>query len=402
MPSTYDSLLRLELQTIGENADTWGNKLNDNYSLVADAIAGYTSISIAGSGTYTLSVANAPTVDEARKAFIAFTGALLGARTIIIPSSSKVYFMRLATTGDYSVTVKTATGTGVVLSASNVNCIVCDGTDCYFASETNRVSRAGDTMTGGLTIAAGDLTVSTGNIVATAGNVNAQAGKLTEGGYSLIPPGMIMPYAGSSAPGGWVFCAGQSLNRVTYAALFSAIGTTYGADDSLTFKVPDLRGRVAVGRDNMGGSAASRITSGGSSIDGTVLGAAGGDELSQNHTHTLTDSGHTHSVTDPTHTHTNTVTSSGNHTHTYGRAIPVSGPVLAGSASGYQLSYPDTLTSAAGDHTHTVTIAAASTGISIVATGANVVSSSITMATSGLGNSQNVQPSIILNYLIKV
>lgn len=110
-----------------------------------------------------------------------------------------------------------------------------------------------------------------------------------------MPSGAIMDYAGSSAPSGWLLCFGQAVSRTTYADLFAALGTTYGSGDgSTTFNLPDLRGRVAAGKDDMGGTAASRLTSGGSGITGTTLGAAGGTQ-----THTLTTAempGHTHTV----------------------------------------------------------------------------------------------------------
>ena len=77
----------------------------------------------------------------------------------------------------------------------------------------------------------------------------------------------------------FVFPFGQAISRTTYSTLFSLVSTTYGAGDgSTTFNVPDLRGRVVAGKDDMGGIAASRITSSGSSIIGTTLGAAGGTE----------------------------------------------------------------------------------------------------------------------------
>ena len=70
---------------------------------------------------------------------------------------------------------------------------------------------------------------------------------------------------------------GQAISRTTYVNLFNLIATTYGAGDgSTTFNLPDLRGYLLAGKDDMGGAAASRITAGASGIDGTVLGAAGG------------------------------------------------------------------------------------------------------------------------------
>lgn len=63
-----------------------------------------------------------------------------------------------------------------------------------------------------------------------------------------VPAGVIWPYAGSSAPDGWLLCQGQAVSRADYAALFAAIGTTYGAGDgATTFNVPDLRRRSPIG-----------------------------------------------------------------------------------------------------------------------------------------------------------
>jgi microcystin-dependent protein len=99
-----------------------------------------------------------------------------------------------------------------------------------------------------------------------------------------VPAGTVVPFAGTAEPAGWLFAAGQAVSRSAFAALFAAIGTTFGGGDgTTTFNLPDLRGRVAAGRDNMNGTAAGRLTAGGAGIAGTTLGAAGGSEI-----HTLT------------------------------------------------------------------------------------------------------------------
>ena len=65
---------------------------------------------------------------------------------------------------------------------------------------------------------------------------------------NLTPVGMISPFAGSSSPEGWLICDGAAVSRSTYAVLFGLISTTYGiGDGSTTFNVPDLRGRAAIG-----------------------------------------------------------------------------------------------------------------------------------------------------------
>jgi microcystin-dependent protein len=60
---------------------------------------------------------------------------------------------------------------------------------------------------------------------------------------TLVPTGAVMPFAMNAAPSGWLAANGSAVSRTTYAGLFAAIGTTYGAGDgSTTFTLPDLRG----------------------------------------------------------------------------------------------------------------------------------------------------------------
>jgi microcystin-dependent protein len=67
--------------------------------------------------------------------------------------------------------------------------------------------------------------------------------------YLAVPAGTVLDYAGSSTPAGFLLCDGTAYSRtVTYAALFTAIGTTWGAGDgSTTFNVPNFNGRVTIG-----------------------------------------------------------------------------------------------------------------------------------------------------------
>lgn len=92
---------------------------------------------------------------------------------------------------------------------------------------------------------------------------------------SQFPVGAMMPYAGTSAPSGWLLANGAAVSRTTYAALFSLVGTSFGAGDgSTTFNLPDLRGRAWIGLDNLGGSSANRIVA----TEADTLGGAGGAE----------------------------------------------------------------------------------------------------------------------------
>lgn len=62
--------------------------------------------------------------------------------------------------------------------------------------------------------------------------------------------GEIRIFAGTFAPLGWEFCAGQTLAIAQYDVLFTLLGTTYGGDGVSTFKLPDLRGRLPLGQGN--------------------------------------------------------------------------------------------------------------------------------------------------------
>jgi microcystin-dependent protein len=105
-----------------------------------------------------------------------------------------------------------------------------------------------------------------------------------------LPPGVIMPYAGIEAPEGWVLCAGQEVSRTEFSALYETIGELYGGGDGeTTFNLPDLRGRMPLGRDNMAGTSADRVVN--EAADN--LGADAGEE---NHVLTVNElASHNHS-----------------------------------------------------------------------------------------------------------
>ena len=185
-----------------------------------------------------------------------------------------------------------------------------------------------------------------------------------------MPVGSLLPFAGTAAPDGFLLCAGQAVSRATYAALFAIISTAYGAGDgTTTFNLPDLRGRVPVGKDNMGGSAAGRVTNAAVGVDAATLGAAGGSQ-----THQLTE------AQMPLHSHTDS-----GHAHTL-----VNVPYFVGGAgqSGPYVAGAGPLRNAAGgsDYNHNGNTAAGYAQIS---------------GTGGNAAHPNVQPSIVLNYLIK-
>jgi microcystin-dependent protein len=89
------------------------------------------------------------------------------------------------------------------------------------------------------------------------------------GAIAALPAGVMIDYAATVAPAGWLMCDGSAVSRTTFASLFATISTLYGVGDgSTTFNLPDFRGRFARYMDNMGtpAGAAGRDT-------GRVLGA---------------------------------------------------------------------------------------------------------------------------------
>lgn len=91
------------------------------------------------------------------------------------------------------------------------------------------------------------------------------------------PPGVILPYGGVAAPAGWLLCYGQEVRIADYNALFEAIGYNFKASSLVSpgfFALPDLRGRMPLGKDNMGGTSADNVTA----ISADVLGSKDGNE----------------------------------------------------------------------------------------------------------------------------
>lgn len=93
---------------------------------------------------------------------------------------------------------------------------------------------------------------------------------------AATPPGAIVPFAGAevSLPTGWLLCAGQTVSQSTFGALFAVIQTTYntGGEPGGDFRLPDLRGRLPLGIDNMGGSSAGIVTDPQADVLGGTLG----------------------------------------------------------------------------------------------------------------------------------
>ena len=156
-------------------------------------------------------------------------------------------------------------------------------------------------------------------------------------GVEQFPAGAVVAFAGASAPSGWMICNGAAISRTTYATLFTAISTTYGVGDGST----TFNIPDITGRVIAGKeAAATNLTT---PVDGSVLGGTGGDEAA--------------TAPLPAHTH----------------------------------SYNDTSITSGG-----------AADVSISGGDADQVTTGSTTGSAGTGGTHNnVQPTIILNYIIK-
>lgn len=243
----------------------------------------------------------------------------------------------------------------------------------------------------------------------------------------INPVGTISPFAGATAPDGWLLCQGQELSRNTYQRLYDVIGDSFGAGDgSTTFNLPDLRDYFVRGRRS-----------------GRAVGNVEQDSI-KSHTHTGTaqsDGAHTHAGTtnvDGFHSHTGTTDNAGGHSHGRGTmeiaagvtsytsgigsaafyrpsgAISLSGSKYRGYAPGDSstvVSRQPNLnftasngwtgrTSTEGNHNHTISLTGGKHSHKLTTDSGGSHTHSLTINLTG--GSETRPKNIALNYIIKV
>ena len=232
---------------------------------------------------------------------LSITDTVSAAQAVIAYDSSRYTELQTNSVGDFIITTQ---GNDALLN--NDNLWVCTGGSCPSGTPTGQgnlivENRLGiGTSSPYATLSVVGETVSTYFTATSATATSTFAGglKLNKAGTGIefqdgtiqttaaaaIPAGVISLYGGTVAPTGWLLCDGAAVSRTTYAALFTAIGTSFGAGDgSTTFNVPDGRGRAPIGAGQ------------GSGLTNRALAGTGGAE-----THTLSTSeipSHTHSLT---------------------------------------------------------------------------------------------------------
>jgi len=222
----------------------------------------------------------------------------------------------------------------------------------------------------------------------------------------------MVPFGGASAPADWLFCHGQAVSRATFAALFAAIGVTHGVGDgSTTFNLPDMRGRVPAGKDDMGGSAANRLNV---TLTGTRVSTASGSITGLSSTAGLSVGMRAFGTGIGTGAVITAITS--------GTAVTLSVNSTATGSGSIRFAVVDgaTLGAVGGSHvhalsldqipahTHTVTAPAAPTQLGYTGFNDNSPLNGVpgsagdTSGSAGSsGSHSNVQPTIVVNYLIK-
>jgi microcystin-dependent protein len=208
-----------------------------------------------------------------------------------------------------------AGGTFQISSAGGTSrtTISADSTDSIFAASDDRNFTVKTNAATRLTINSTNATSTVPVVLPANPTTSLQAA--TKGYVDLgSPAGIVAPFAGTSAPSGWLACNGANVSRVDYATLFAAIGTTWGVGDgSTTFTLPDLRGAFVRG-------------SGTSALDPNSPRAVGSfqAEAYLNHSHTASQPAHNHSYTTP----------SGANTYNAGSGGTFSVPNSAGATTG--------------------------------------------------------------------
>ena len=382
MPSTYTLNGGIEKIGLGEKAGAWGTTTNTNFDIIDRLTNGVGAITLSGT-THTLTTSDGSLSDGMYKVLV-LGGSPSGTNTVTISpnDADKLYFVKNGTSqtatftqgsganvsilaGDSAIIFADGAGSGAAVtdltsglkvkgiktsSSDDIDLDAAGGDFKFSVSDTEilRITNSSSDViirpvvdekdiifqqrdgtevariedNGTFNVVTGKLAINATAVTATAAELNLLDGGtsvgssitiadtdgvvVNDGGTMksvpasdfkeyIMPTGALMPYAGTSAPTGFLLCYGQAISRSTYADLFSAISTTYGTGDgSSTFNLPDLRGRVVAGQDDMGGSSANRLTDQTGGLNGDTLGDTGGSE-----THTLSNAqmpSHTHSV----------------------------------------------------------------------------------------------------------
>ena len=171
MPNTTSTSLKLTVQATGENSGTWGAFTNTNLLILEQAIGGYDAVALNATTGATLTFSNG-VLSNGKNQIIKLTGTITSNVNVTIPDSiEKTYIVENATSGAFTVTVKTTSGSGVTWATTDKGkkMIYSDGTNVVDTSFTEVSSDISPQLSGDLDLNSNDIT-GTGNINTT-GNI---------------------------------------------------------------------------------------------------------------------------------------------------------------------------------------------------------------------------------------
>jgi microcystin-dependent protein len=299
----------LYLPTRGSDVGTWDSPENANDSATDSLFANVATISLTNANVTLTTPPNTGASwsgpYQSQSGILKFTGTLTGNCTITIPRAGFFIVDNQCVVGAFYVRLgSSAPGKYICAPPGAPTQIYCDGTDVSYV------------------------------------NLGPVGAALDLQGATALPAWMTactrLPYLVKD---------GTVYNYSDYPSLGRQLGSTFGGNGITTFGVPDERNRMRLPIDLNVGGFSSRVTTAGSGIDGKTMNSSGGDQLMQQHTHTITDPQHSHGLASQ------------------------NGLAGGGGLSGYK-------TTGSGDST-------------------NPASTGITINNAGSGNSQNMVPSIV-------
>jgi hypothetical protein len=165
MANSTSTNLKLTVQATGENSGTWGQITNTNLLILEQAIGGYSSIAVTSGATLTFSNG---ALSNGKDQVIKLTGTIAGAINVVVPDGiEKTYIIENATSGAYTVTVKTSSGTGVTWGATDkgIKMVYSDGTNVVDTAFTEVSSDYTPTLSGILDTNGNDIVVDNGGAI---------------------------------------------------------------------------------------------------------------------------------------------------------------------------------------------------------------------------------------------
>jgi hypothetical protein len=167
MANSTSTNLKLTVQATGENSGTWGQITNTNLLILEQAIGGYSSIALNATTGATLTFSNGA-LSNGKDQVIKLTGTITGNVNVVIPDSvEKTYIIENATSGSFTVTVKTSSGTGVTWSATDKGkkMVYSDGTNVVDTAFTEVSSDYSPQLSGILDTNGNDIIIDNGGAI---------------------------------------------------------------------------------------------------------------------------------------------------------------------------------------------------------------------------------------------